>query len=85
MPRTRKLAPYRARRDFGLTPEPGGGERERWLLVKMDDEEADRRRNPVRSQPESVKSGRTLEQVAARARASASLTAARSSRGRRSR
>ena len=44
----------------------GGGKRERWLLVKMDDEQADRRRKPVRSQPESVKSGRTLEEVAAR-------------------
>jgi DNA ligase D-like protein (predicted 3'-phosphoesterase) len=42
----------------------GGGKRERWLLVKMDDEEADRRRKPVRSQPESVKSGRTLDEVA---------------------
>jgi DNA ligase D-like protein (predicted 3'-phosphoesterase) len=45
----------------------GGGKRERWLLVKMDDEGADRRRKPVKSQPESVKSGRTLEEVAARA------------------
>ena len=44
----------------------GGGKRERWLLVKMDDEGADRRRKPVKSQPESVKSGRTLEQVADR-------------------
>jgi DNA ligase D-like protein (predicted 3'-phosphoesterase) len=45
----------------------GGGKRERWLLVKMDDEGADRRRKPVKSQPESVKSGRTLDEVAARA------------------
>jgi hypothetical protein len=34
------------------------GKRERWLLVKMDDEGADRRRNPVSSQPESVLSRR---------------------------
>jgi DNA ligase D-like protein (predicted 3'-phosphoesterase) len=33
--------------------------REQWLLVKVDDEEADRRRNPVRTQPESVLTGRT--------------------------
>ena len=39
------------------------GEEERWLLVKMDDEEADARRNPVSTEPESVKSGRTLEEV----------------------
>ncbi len=36
---------------------------QRWLLVKMDDDEADARRNPVRSEPESVLSGRTLEQI----------------------
>lgn len=36
-----------------------------WLLVKMDDETADARRNPVSTQPESVISARTLEQIAA--------------------
>jgi hypothetical protein len=36
----------------------------RWLLVKMDDEGADARRKPVKSQPESVVSGRTIRQVA---------------------
>ena len=41
--------------------------RERWLLVKMADEEADARRKPVKTQPESVLSGRTIEQVAAEA------------------
>jgi DNA ligase D-like protein (predicted 3'-phosphoesterase) len=39
--------------------------RERWLLVKVRDEAADARRNPVATQPESVLSGRTLEEVAA--------------------
>ena len=42
----------------------GKGKRERWLLVKMDDEGADRRRNPVSSQPESVLSGKTIKEVA---------------------
>jgi hypothetical protein len=42
----------------------GKGTRERWLLVKMDDEGADRRRNPVSSQPESVLSGKTIEEIA---------------------
>jgi DNA ligase D-like protein (predicted 3'-phosphoesterase) len=37
---------------------------EQWLLVKMNDDEADARRNPTRSQPESVLSGRTIEDVA---------------------
>ena len=36
---------------------------ERWLLVKMDDQEADARRNPVSTQPESVKTGRTMKEV----------------------
>lgn len=35
-----------------------------WLLVKMHDERADARRNPTSTQPESVLSGRTVEQVA---------------------
>ena len=35
------------------------------LLVKKDDEGADARRRPVTTQPESVLSGRTVEQVAA--------------------
>ena len=39
-----------------------GGDR-RWLLVKTRDKGADARRNPVSTQPESVVSGRTIEQV----------------------
>jgi DNA ligase D-like protein (predicted 3'-phosphoesterase) len=35
-----------------------------WLLVKIDDEAADARRNPVSSQPKSVLSARTLRQIA---------------------
>jgi DNA ligase D-like protein (predicted 3'-phosphoesterase) len=50
---------------FALT-RMGGDDRERWLLVKKDDEGADRRRNPVSTQPESVRSGATVEQLARR-------------------
>jgi DNA ligase D-like protein (predicted 3'-phosphoesterase) len=39
------------------------GDRERWLLVKRKDEEADARRNPVKTEPESVLSGKTVEEV----------------------
>ena len=39
------------------------GEREKWLLIKKTDEGADRRRRPTSSQPESVLTGRTIEQV----------------------
>src|SRR6266568_4410522 len=45
----------------------GRGGRERWLLVKMAGEGADARRKPVRSQPDSVLSGRGLEEIAAEA------------------
>lgn len=38
----------------------GGG---RWLLVKMDDDGADARRNPVSTEPRSVATGRTLEEI----------------------
>jgi len=36
------------------------GEKSKWLLIKMRDEYADARRNPVVSQPESVKTGKTI-------------------------
>jgi DNA ligase D-like protein (predicted 3'-phosphoesterase) len=42
------------------------GAKPKWLLIKKRDEEADARRNPVSTQPESVVSGRTIEQVAER-------------------
>jgi DNA ligase D-like protein (predicted 3'-phosphoesterase) len=41
------------------------GRDESWLLVKMDDEEADPRRNPVSTEPQSVLTGRTLKEIAA--------------------
>jgi DNA ligase D-like protein (predicted 3'-phosphoesterase) len=50
---------------FALT-RIGGGRRVRWLLVKKDDEGADRRRNPVSTEPRSVLSGATVEQLAER-------------------
>lgn len=41
-----------------------GGKDGNWLLIKMDDEGADRRRNPVSTQRESVETGRTIDEVA---------------------
>ncbi|MBD3161467.1 MAG: DNA ligase [Candidatus Eisenbacteria bacterium] len=40
------------------------GDEKNWILVKVKDEKADARRNPVKSQPKSVRSGRTIAQVA---------------------
>ena len=41
-----------------------------WLVIKRRDEMADARRRPVSTQPASVKTGRTIEEVAAEANAS---------------
>lgn len=38
-------------------------EKSQWLLVKMNDDYADRRKNPVSSMPESVKSGKTIKDL----------------------
>lgn len=40
-----------------------GGEERRWLLIKMDDQEADARRRPTSTQPKSVKTGRTMKEI----------------------
>jgi len=42
----------------------GTGTEARWLLVKMRGEGADARRNPVSTEPESVTTGRTIDEVA---------------------
>lgn len=40
------------------------GREENWLLVKMNDEQSDARRNPVKTQRKSVLTNRTLKEVA---------------------
>lgn len=45
-----------------------GGAKPQWLVIKRRDEQADARRNPVSTEPRSVRSGRTVEQVAAEGR-----------------
>jgi len=49
---------------YALVRTGSEGDQERWLLVKMDDEEADAWRNPVSTEPKSVLTGRTLDEVA---------------------
>jgi len=41
----------------------GKGKDDRWLLIKMKDEEADARRNPVSTEPKSAISGRALKDI----------------------
>ena len=41
------------------------GDKPQWLLIKKRDDDADARRNPVSTQPESVVSGKTIEEIAA--------------------
>jgi len=40
-----------------------GGDERNWLLVKMDDDDADARRKPTSTEPESVLTGRTVAQL----------------------
>jgi DNA ligase D-like protein (predicted 3'-phosphoesterase) len=42
----------------------GRGDDARWLLIKMDDKEADARRNPTSTETQSALSGRTMEEIA---------------------
>jgi DNA ligase D-like protein (predicted 3'-phosphoesterase) len=48
---------------YALVRTSDPGDREQWLLIKKRGEGADRRRKPTSSQPESVLTGRTIEQV----------------------
>lgn len=41
------------------------GKKSRWLIVKMNDEHADARRRPTSTQTDSVKTGRSLDEIAA--------------------
>ena len=48
---------------YALVRTSDPGERERWLLIKKKGEGADARRKPTSSQPESVLSGKTIEDL----------------------
>ena len=50
---------------YALVRTSDPGEREQWLLIKKKGEGADARRRPTSSRPESVLTGRTIEQVLA--------------------
>jgi DNA ligase D-like protein (predicted 3'-phosphoesterase) len=48
---------------YALVRTGPAGDRERWLLIKKRDEGADARRRPTSSQPASVLSGKTIEDL----------------------
>jgi DNA ligase D-like protein (predicted 3'-phosphoesterase) len=45
------------------------GTKEQWLVIKMDDDQADARRRPANTQTESVKTGREMDEIADKAKA----------------
>ena len=49
---------------FALIKMKSGNMKGNWLLVKMNDDEADARRNPVSTQTKSVVTGRSLKEIA---------------------
>ena len=57
---------------WALTRTKMRGDPSNWLLVKVDDDGADARRNPTRTEPESVLTGRTVDDVDAEAEDAAS-------------
>lgn len=46
------------------TGKPDKSGKERWLLIKKKDDGADARRNPTNTEPHSVLTGRTIEEIA---------------------
>lgn len=57
------LSGRKLRGGFALTRIRGAGQGSQWLLVKRNDARAERRRNPVTSDPRSVRSGRTVREL----------------------
>ncbi|MDX1653470.1 MAG: DNA polymerase ligase N-terminal domain-containing protein [Brumimicrobium sp.] len=48
---------------YALIEMKSGNMEGNWLFIKMDDEEADARRNPVSTEKKSVKTGRTMKEI----------------------
>lgn len=48
---------------YALVEMDSGNMEGNWLLIKMDDDEADARRNPTSTENKSVKTGRTLKEI----------------------
>ncbi len=55
----------KVRGPYALVRTSDPGDREQWLLIKKKGDGADARRNPTSTQPESVLSGKTIEDLQA--------------------
>jgi DNA ligase D-like protein (predicted 3'-phosphoesterase) len=55
---------HKLRGGFALVHAKLGGRDDNWLLIKKKDDHADARRNPTSTEPKSVVSGRTVDEVA---------------------
>ncbi|SFM95408.1 DNA polymerase ligase N-terminal domain-containing protein [Marinobacter pelagius] len=58
------LAGEKLQGGYSLVRMETGESGEHWLIIKMDDDQADARRNPVSTEPDSVISGRSLKEIA---------------------
>jgi DNA ligase D-like protein (predicted 3'-phosphoesterase) len=58
------LAGEKLRGGYALNRVSKEGERERWILVKTKDDDADPEQDPVSDEPRSVISGKTIEELA---------------------
>lgn len=58
---------HKLRGGHALTQTSMGGDASKWLLVKVDDDASDARRNPTSTERASVLTGRTVDDVAAEA------------------
>jgi DNA ligase D-like protein (predicted 3'-phosphoesterase) len=57
------LAGDKLRGGYAFIHTPIRGDQRKWLLIKVDDEAADARRNPVRTEPASVLTGRRVDEL----------------------
>ena len=51
---------------YALIRTATGDDKKKWLCIKMKDEFADARRNPISSEPKSAISGKTIEEIASK-------------------
>ena len=63
-----ELEGHKLRGAYVLIHSKMGGDEKSWLLIKKKDESADARRNPVRTEPKSILTGWTVDEIAEESR-----------------